>query len=256
MNTTTLTTLFIGQSILKLKDVESTNDYLYNLLTNVKPLVDGTVILAENQFGGKGQHGSAWITEPGKNLTFSLFLNTLFLKANQQFYLNMAISLGVVDFISHYIKKGVSIKWPNDLYVNDKKIGGILIENILSGNYLKNSIIGIGINVNQLEFDNSTKNPTSLAIETGLQFNLDQLLNELLSNIEANYLFLKSLKFENLKIQYLEHLLGYNIERKFLKAGVEIKGTITDVTQEGFLEINNTDGVAEKYDIKQIAFII
>ncbi len=255
MNTPLSNTLFIGQTLVKLKDVESTNIYLNDLLSNVKPLVDGTVILAENQYGGKGQRGSTWITEPGKNLTFSIFLNTVFLKANQQFYLSMAVSLGVYDFIANNSKDNVSIKWPNDIYINDKKIGGILIENIVSSNYLKNSILGIGVNINQLIFSDDVNKATSLSLENSCVYDLEILLNQLLSFIEARFLFLKSLQFEKLKVIYLSHLLGYNSLRKFEKDGIQFYGTITDVTCEGFLEISNSDGLAEKYDIKQISFI-
>ena len=131
----------------KIEDVTSTNDYLSQLCKNNETKEFYTV-WAERQTAGRGQRGNSWESEPGKNLTFSIVLYPTVLKARQQFYLSMLVSTAVVYALNNYTK-GFSVKWPNDIYWNDKKIAGILIENELEGNYVMQSIVGIGLNVNQ-----------------------------------------------------------------------------------------------------------
>src|SRR6476659_5800909 len=141
--------LFVGQSLVKLHEVDSTNDYLKNLLSNSKPLIEGTVIMAEYQTAGRGQKGNVWKSEKGANLTFSILLRPSFFNVNQQFQFNKAVSLGISDVLIEILGKEAKIKWPNDVYFNNQKLGGILIENTIKGNFLKESIVGIGLNANK-----------------------------------------------------------------------------------------------------------
>ncbi len=156
-------TLFIGQHIIELDSVDSTNSYLKNLLSNSKPLPDGTVIMADHQYAGRGQSNNEWQTEYGKNLTFSIYLKPNFLTLNHQFNLNKAISLGINDCLRTIIGEGCKIKWPNDIYYENQKLGGVLIENITSGSNIKASIIGISLNVNQITFSENLNNATSIS---------------------------------------------------------------------------------------------
>src|SRR5690606_25093723 len=126
--------------------------YLKNELSKSTPLHEGTVIMAVDQYAGKGQQGTVWQSEPGKNLTFSLLLTPFFLSPKHQFRLTVAVSVALVRALATLLGERVAIKWPNDLYVGDRKIGGMLIENILQGPRWKSAIIGIGLNVNQTVF--------------------------------------------------------------------------------------------------------
>ena len=150
----------MGQVFEEFEMLPSTNQYAQELLSKSKP-VEGTVISAQNQHAGRGQIGSSWEAAPGQNLTLSIILYPQFLAIQHQFQLNQSISLGVRDFIAKYVQKPVKIKWPNDIYVNEKKIGGILIQNTLSGSSIQSTIAGIGINVNQKHFESMLEMKTS-----------------------------------------------------------------------------------------------
>jgi len=185
----TFSTLFVGQNLIKLSAVDSTNNYLKNLTSNSEPLPEGTVIMAEHQFAGRGQRDSVWHAEAGKNLTFSLLLRPGFISVEKQFVLNMLVSVALNNVLLKYLPVGLSIKWPNDIYVNDRKIGGVLIENVIVGSNIKQSIIGIGLNINQSVFDDDLKSKT-ISISQILQqdVNLMVLLNEICIQIEQLYL--------------------------------------------------------------------
>src|SRR5690606_4854707 len=139
----TISGLFVGQNIVSLKRVDSTNDYLKKQVANSKPVPEGTVILAEEQFAGRGQFDNKWLSQPGQNLTFSILLSPSFLPISQQFSLNIAISLAINDVLCSFIGSGCEIKWPNDIIFDDRKLGGVLIENIIRGTNWKYSIVGI-----------------------------------------------------------------------------------------------------------------
>ena len=139
-----------------------------DLILKNKNEIEGLVVFSENQTDGKGQRGNSWITERGKNLTFSLFLKPSIL-ISTQFVLSKIVSLSIVDFLMEMGVKDVKIKWPNDIYCGDKKIAGILIENTISEGKINNCIVGIGLNVNQVNFDSSIQNATSLKLELGFE---------------------------------------------------------------------------------------
>ena len=139
--------------IIKLDATGSTNDYLRSILS-AKTLEDYTVVIAENQFAGRGQRGNSWVSEPGKNLTFSFLKRNLTLNPQNHFILNMGVSLALHDALSAIGVPGLTIKWPNDIMSGNSKICGILIENLISGAQIRHSIIGIGLNVNQTNFGN------------------------------------------------------------------------------------------------------
>ncbi|HZX59878.1 MAG TPA: biotin--[acetyl-CoA-carboxylase] ligase, partial [Mucilaginibacter sp.] len=121
-------------------------------MSNSKPLPDGTVIMADDQHAGRGQQNNRWHSEPGKNLTFSLLLRPSFLSVTRQFDLTRAVSMGIIEALRPFLGEKLKIKWPNDIYYEDRKMGGILIENTLQSNQIKNSVIGIGLNINQEAF--------------------------------------------------------------------------------------------------------
>jgi BirA family biotin operon repressor/biotin-[acetyl-CoA-carboxylase] ligase len=247
--------LFVGQTLVILKEAASTNNYLKELLSNSKPVADGTVIMAESQYAGRGQQSNRWHSEAGKNLTFSLLLKTGFLALQQQFDLTRAISLGVVTGLQEATGLPIQIKWPNDIYYGDKKLGGILIENLVQGSTIKNSVIGIGLNINQESFPSEIPNPTSVKQILQKDYDLNALLSQICGYIEAWYLKLKAGKLDEIREQYLANLYWLNQQHNFLSDdGEQFAGTITGVRNNGFLVLSTKNGEKE-FTLKQIQFL-
>jgi BirA family biotin operon repressor/biotin-[acetyl-CoA-carboxylase] ligase len=242
---------------LHLPSVDSTNNYAKNYIAKSSP-IDGTVILADAQFAGRGQSGNIWLSEAGKNLTFSIIYQTSFLPATEQFYLNMAVSLGIsaaVATVLHPVSDAaVKIKWPNDIYVKDCKIAGILIENTISGMHLKHSVIGIGQNVNQEQFQDGI-NATSLQNLTKQNQDINTVLSQVLVSVEKYFLLLKERKFERLKSEYLEHLYRYNIVSTYRKDETSFTGKIIGVDATGNLQMETENGLLQ-FGFKEISFVI
>ena len=250
----TFSGLFVGQNLITIKQVDSTNNFLKNSLSNSKPLPEGTVIMAESQFAGRGQQQNRWHSEPGKNLTFSLLLKPVFLPLSQQFELTRAVSLGIINALEPLLGNNLKIKWPNDIYYSDKKLGGILIENLVQGEQIKNSVIGIGLNINQDTFPLDLPHAVSLKQILHKDYDLKFLLSEICKNIEIAYLSLMAGRFEPLRKAYLERLYWLNEEKKFRVNGLIFSGQITNVKNNGLLVIN--DGTQEtEYNLKEIEFL-
>jgi BirA family biotin operon repressor/biotin-[acetyl-CoA-carboxylase] ligase len=247
--------IFLGKEVHFYKSAPSTNAIAAELLSNSKP-IEGTAILTFNQTAGKGQRGNSWIAEPGKNIAISYLFFPILLPVSKQFLLTQAIALGVCDFVRLHIDNvPVSIKWPNDIYVRAKKVAGILIENTISKGEIKNSIIGIGINVNQSIFDDKLPNPTSFTLETGKEFNLQQLAAQLSICLEPYLLALKAAKTDSLEKAYLDSLYLYRKPAFFRdSAGNLFQGTISGVAPGGKLivQIQSEDYL---FDIKEISFV-
>ncbi len=213
-------------------------------------LPEGTIIITNQQTAGKGQRGNSWEAQPERNLTFSLVLRPLFLQANQQFQLNMAISLGILDFLNHH-QKGFAVKWPNDIYYGEKKIAGILIQNNLKMKNLETSVIGIGLNINQENF--SYPKATSLKLITSEEGSLQMLLEQLGSFLESRYIQLKKGNLQTLKNEYLNQMLGYCEDRLF-QADEIFNGRITGIDKDGRLEIETSTGL-RYFAFKEVAFL-
>lgn len=255
MQNNNISGLIIGQNIIYLDKVASTNDYLKELVSNFKPLAEGTAILAGDQYQGKGQRGSTWISEAGKNLTVSILLKPQFLALDHQFVLSATIAIAVAKWLKDRTKLPVAVKWPNDIYVAEKKIAGILIENKLRANTIDSAIIGIGININQTNFGTATT-ITSLANLTGKQdYIVKELATELFKSIQHEYytLFTQGWKFQ--LDHYNELLFWKNQQRKFLIAGIEKQGVIQRVERDGKLHVLIDQHIL-KFDIKEIAHVI
>lgn len=254
MQNNTFSGLFVGQNLITLKEVGSTNTFLKDAVSKSTPLLDGTVILAEKQFAGRGQSKNSWLSEPGKNLTFSILLNPAFLLVEQQFILNMAVSLALNDVLSKYAGFEASIKWPNDIFIGGKKVGGMLIENIILGNQIRHAIIGIGLNVNQVDFPSYINNVTSLKLFLHTDYDLLSCLGEICSAVEARYLQLMAGSSAEIRSGYLNKL--YLIDQWALfKFDDKIQsGKITGVSEIGLLQVETTDG-PRQFDNKEIEFI-
>jgi len=212
-------TLFVGKVLHEFDALPSTNILANEWLVENK-VVEGTVILTHDQYAGKGQATNKWESAPHKNLTFSVILLPKFLLARKQFLLNQVVSLSVFDTLKEYIGEGLAIKWPNDIYVFNKKITGILIQNNLRGSTLQSSIVGIGLNVNQKQFISDAPNPTSIQ-----QRYLDSLFR-----------FGKTCPYRRLD-------------------GTIFKGEIQGVTDIGKLKMK-TDVGMEEFAFKEVGYIL
>lgn len=254
MQSNTFLGLFVGQNIITLKYVDSTNNYLRDLLSKSKPPPEGTVILAVEQSAGRGQLGCVWHSQPGKNLTFSVLLNPIYLPIERQFQLNKAISLALNDVLAKYFGDSAKIKWPNDSYIGSHKIGGMLIENSIQGSVLKHAIIGIGLNVNQLNFPSLLKNVTSFGKILHQEYHLTQLLTEICGAIEARYLQLKAGKHQHIDAEYLNKLYLFNEWSMYRIHGEVKSGRICGISREGYLEVE-TEKEVKRYGLKEIAFV-
>ena len=223
-------------------------------MSNSKPLPEGTVIMAEHQYAGRGQQQNKWLSQPGKNLTFSILLKPTFINAVHQFDLTRAISLGVHDALLPLLGDGLKIKWPNDIYYNDKKLGGMLIENMVQGERINNSVVGIGLNVNQDDFPEGVSNATSVKQILHKDYDLRLLLSEICSQIEGYYLHLKAGRIDFIRNAYLSRLYWLNVPHYF-KAGDEVfEGIIDAVADNGLLQIKS-GGHTKTYNLKEIEFL-
>ena len=246
--------LFVGQNLVTIKEVDSTNTFLKTLLSNSKPLPEGTVIMAESQYAGRGQQQNKWHSEPGKNLTFSLLLMPSFLPVSNQFDLTRVVSLGVYEALEPILGNKLKIKWPNDIYYDDHKLGGILIETNLQSDRIKNAIIGIGLNINQESFEPGAGNAISVKQILHKDYDLRTLLSEICGHIEGYYLNLKAGKFGPIRNAYLNRLYWLNEVKDFRSNGEVFKGTIIDVKDEGLLVVENNNQKRE-FNLKQIEFL-
>lgn len=211
--------------------------------------------MAEEQYAGRGQQQNGWYAEPGKNLTFSLLLKPSFLSVTSQFDLNRAVSLGVFDALEPLLGDKLKIKWPNDIYYSGQKLGGMLIENMILGGQIKNSIIGIGLNVNQENFPVTLPNAISLKQILQQDYDLKALLSEICRHIEAYYLTLKAGKAAAIRDAYLKRLYWLNEERRFMSKDGGFTGIIKDVKDNGLLVVENDKNEASTYNLKEIEFV-
>jgi len=251
-------TLFVGQNSIHLKSVNSTNSYASEMLRQIN-LPDGTLFYSFEQENGRGQRGNKWESEANKNVALSYVLHPSFLSINKQFLLTKVASLAVADVMTEILKKEaipaeIRIKWPNDIYVNQKKIAGILIENVLKEHTLQTSIIGIGINVNQTDFP-STLNACSLKSICNKEFDLNLIIELLSQKIEAYYLKLKSASLEAINTKYLNQLYQLKEKKNYQIANEIIEGEIIGVSEVGKLQLQLNNLSIKELDLKEIIFI-
>jgi BirA family transcriptional regulator, biotin operon repressor / biotin---[acetyl-CoA-carboxylase] ligase len=224
----------IGFHVVDLKSVDSTNNYA-TAQVHAGLATHGMVYLAAEQTAGKGQRGRSWTSSAGQNLTMSIVLEPTFLEARDQFILIVTVALACRDFMAKYVPSALSIKWPNDLYISDRKAGGILIESISKGRGLKYSIAGIGININQEVFPSDLPNAVSLKQITGETLSLPQAARELCAAVENRYSQLKSQQTLELLSQYNQHLYMLGRIAKLKIGDLEFETRIKKVNAQGQL---------------------
>jgi len=245
--------LFLSERIIRVNQLDSTNSHALQLIKDSNPS-GGTVVMALNQTEGRGQQTNAWESKSGKNLTISLILRPEFIKAQDQFQISMLISLGLHDYLKAYSKK-VSIKWPNDIYVDDKKIAGILIEQSIMGAYLSHSVCGIGLNINQEKFISDAPNPISLHMLTQQTYNLDKELQKLLAAIEKRYFQLQNNGASELEQDYLGSMYWMNEEHDYEDENGRFRGKIVGISEFGQLQIQDKKNEMRTYNFKEVSFL-
>lgn len=241
-------TLFLGKKLVFLPSCHSTNDIAADFIQQGLAS-EGMLVYTDHQTQGRGQRGNVWESGQGQNLAFSLIVQPRFLQASEQFHLQKAISLGVHDALST-ICAGVKVKWPNDIYIHDRKVGGILIENSLRNTQVQWSVVGIGINVNQREF--SVPLATSIAECSGKEVALFDLMETIVQCIEARYLQLRSGGLEALSAQFEEVLYWKNEWHEF-EADEIFQGSIMGVAPDGRLKIETHEGL-RLFAFKEVIF--
>ena len=217
---------------------------------------EGDVVWADFQTAGRGQRGHVWHSQKGENLTFSVVLEPLFVAIAEQFSVSEVVALSLVDMLAEYCIEA-KIKWTNDIYVGDKKLVGILIEHSLAATTLRRTIVGVGINVNQREFDSSIPNPVSMAQLLDKQLDAEEVLKCFLDNLQRNYELLRQGEKEALHERY--NTLLYRKEEYHtyaLPSGERFSAKIVGTAPSGALRLENEQGETKDYLFKEVEFII
>jgi BirA family transcriptional regulator, biotin operon repressor / biotin---[acetyl-CoA-carboxylase] ligase len=246
--------MIIGSKLFFFENLPSTNSHTaYLLKTN--DLHEGSVIYTNYQTAGKGQLNNKWESEDGKNLLISIVLFPTMIDPSGQFLISMTISLGVCDFLKRYVPH-CAIKWPNDIYVKNDKIAGILIENHILGNTIGETIVGIGLNINQKKFLSDAPNPVSLSLLTGSDLDLSICLNQLTSDIDRRYKQLISGNSTEIRNEYILMLFRLNKWKSYSDCSGRFKGRIVTVGEDGRLHIEKRPGNIVGYTFKEVGFIL
>jgi len=243
----------MGKDLAFLPECHSTNTLALERCQQDPPPSDGSIIITDNQHAGRGQRGSVWFAAPGENLTFSIIVKPSFLVLAEQFYLNVAAALAVSDFLLAEGAEDVSVKWPNDVYLGNQKVCGILIESQIRGNQILWSVIGIGLNINQQRFNISSATSLSLAIKSSLD--LDVSFGRLVSFVEVRYLQLRQGDRQKLFKEYEARLYRINELHQFESAQFgRFEGSISGIDATGRLRIAVDDGEVT-FGTKEVSFI-
>ncbi len=246
----------LGSHIIELKSTASTNKYAVKMLEDERP-EEGTVIITDEQTAGTGTDANLWESEPGKNLTFSLIIYPDSLHPEKQFYLNKVFSLGLYDSLKEILPKaGISVKWPNDIYIEDKKVAGILIRNSIRDNTFIYSVIGIGVNVNQKIFRSDAPNPVSLKPYTGHDLDLKMVLQHVCKRCNERLLSLYDKDFRKLDRDYLRAQYRFGEYAEYIFQGKKIMASIRGVSEFGKLILELSGGRFLECDLKEVEFVL
>jgi BirA family biotin operon repressor/biotin-[acetyl-CoA-carboxylase] ligase len=246
--------MIIGSKLFFFENLPSTNARAARLIKN-NYLPEGAIVFTNYQSDGKGQPGNKWESEDNKNLLISVVLFPTMIDPSEQFLISMTVSLGICDFLKRYIPV-CKIKWPNDIYVNNDKIAGILIENTILGDKIENTIAGVGLNINQDKFLSDAPNPVSLKLLTGLNYDLTNCLSQLASDLDRRYKQLISEEFAGIRQEYLSQLSGYKKWRSYRDRSGLYAGRIISVSDAGMLQIERETGGISEYSFKEVDFVL
>tara|TARA_B100001173_G_C15987705_1_gene547515 strand:+ start:182 stop:931 length:750 start_codon:yes stop_codon:yes gene_type:complete len=244
----------IGNQVIKVKSVDSTNNYAAKLLNQTK-VPFGTVIMAHYQTNGKGQRNTIWSSNGGDNLLMSVLLDLSFMPSEKIFFLSKSIALAIRAAVVDVIGIESHLKWPNDVLIDNKKIAGVLIENQWNNSNIVSSVVGVGLNVNQVDFQESFS-ATSLKKITNKNYNVDNILKVLCKKLNKYYNQLASLNFDNIDIEYHQHLVNYNKFCEFEENNILFNAKVKGVNQQGELMLEFTNGDVKSYELKQITQLL
>ncbi|WP_452601907.1 biotin--[acetyl-CoA-carboxylase] ligase [Pontimicrobium sp. MEBiC06410] len=240
--------------IIKLDAIDSTNTFLKGI-SSEGTIEDYTVVVTKKQTNGRGQMGTVWNSEAFKNLTFSVYKTHINIKLEQQFYISIVTALSLVKTLKTLGVNKIQIKWPNDILSENKKICGVLIENVIKQTALSSSIIGVGLNVNQTNFEKLPK-ASSVKLITGKLYDLDEILHQFLKHLKAYFSVLEQQDFKFLKEEYETLLFRKNKPSTFKDAeGCLFSGFIKGVTQTGNLIIELEDEIIKEYALKEVTLL-
>ena len=236
-------------------EINSTNVWLYDKISEKNDISD-VVVVASHQSAGRGMDKNKWESEAGKNLLFSIALNVNFLEAENQFQISQAVSVAIVETLAQFIdNQQLFIKWPNDIYFGDKKLAGMLIQNTVEGRMMGTSIIGIGLNVNQIEFSKDIPNPISLKMISGEDFDLENLLNLLINNIKSS---VESLRFPVNQIEihekYISKSYRFGVWSEYFYQNQVKSMIINGFDKYGRLLLRDKEGAGIVCDVKELQF--
>jgi BirA family biotin operon repressor/biotin-[acetyl-CoA-carboxylase] ligase len=242
----------ITHQIIRLTAVDSTNEFAKKI---VLPKSDTfiSVIVADEQSAGRGQRGNSWHSEKGKNLLMSLCFSPTFLSIDNRFYLSKITSIAVFDVLQTY-HVDFKIKWPNDLIFGKQKIGGILIENTISGAGISQAVIGLGLNINQTKFPEYLPDAVSLKNIINRELNLDDVLERIINSFKKYYLLLKNNCLLEIDRRYYSNLFRLNVWADYRDSQGTFRGKIRGTNPDGRLLVLTETGEIKKYDFKEIVF--
>lgn len=230
--------------IIHIEDTDSTNRWM-------KENGEGEMVVAADfQTAGRGCGTNTWESERGMNLLFSVLIHPQKVSARTQFIITQMVSVALCETLKRYISQPIAIKWPNDIYVGDKKICGVLIENCLAGRHIKDCIIGIGLNVNQTEFKSDAPNPISIKQLTGKDTDRDELLTLFLDELQ------KAINNKGIHQEYMSRLYRRGGMYPFEKNGMQFMATVVGTTDDGRLVLQDANGIAHLYRFKEVTFVI
>jgi len=240
--------------IIKLNAIDSTNSYLRQLSAK-EAVKDFTIVWANYQTSGRGQMGTQWHSQHSKNLMISLFKDVSYINIEQHFFISIVAALSILEALESFKLPNLKVKWPNDILSENKKIGGILIENVIKKGKLNASIIGFGINVNQTEFDNLPQ-ASSMRLLTGRLYDLEELLQAILSKFKVYIKLLKHKEFELLKNNYEKHLFRKDKPSTFQNSeGQLFSGFIKGISNSGNLQVMIENAIIKEFDLKSITLM-
>ena len=251
-------TFFVGKFVYFYEELPSTNEEAVRMLSENTRLADGTMVVTYQQTAGRGQMGTSWLSEPNENIAMSVIFFPHFLPIHHQFDLNKAISLALAETVEQVLeneKVRVKIKWSNDIFLNDQKTAGILIQNTLTNNHISASVVGIGLNVNQTLFSDDLPHATSLNLVSPQRYSLTSIVKKLAKNIEIRYLQLKNQKYDLLHEDYLHRLYRKGEITLFERTHDHtfFQGTIQTVNERGELLILNLETKkTEIFNLKEV----
>lgn len=256
----TLTPVQFPVPLIILEETDSTNNYLTQLCNEQQSTVlEFTTVIAERQTAGKGQRGNSWESEDCKNITFSFVLYPTFIEARHQFILSQIVSLSIKEELDE-CTEGISIKWPNDIYWNEKKICGILIENDLSGHHIGRSISGIGVNINQETFRSSAPNPVSLKQITGQEHDRYLILGNIMKRVKEYYTLLQTDTTDNtanlITERYTRSLFRREGFHRYADADSEFLARLLRVEPDGRFILEDQSGKERGYLFKEVQYIL